>query len=289
MMRCAATGVAALAAGALVVGSAAAERVVPQHRVAQSGQVRADLFYEKHIWEPSSYRLLNPRIRISRAGRMLFQERVPVHRKGEPEYPVVPQLKSRDSFIVRDLDGDGEPEIALLVNWYGTYCCTWLRIYRFDARRGAYAGATHFWGNLRATPTLRDLDQDGRFEFISSDGRFGYLGPYVAVFEPIQIWSYDRGRFRDVTSRHPGQIRADASRIWRFYLRFRGKQSVRYVLAAWAADQYRLGHEERVDAVLSDALRRGYLARRLGDFWGSDRAYPARLKRFLRKIGYIPS
>jgi hypothetical protein len=278
---------AALAIAGILVGSAAAERVVPQHRVARSGEVRADIYYEKHVWEAGISSLRNPRIRISRAGRPRFQERVPVPAGRPRDYPVAPQVETRDWFIIRDLDADGEPEVALLVNWAGTYCCSWSRIYRFDTARGTYAPVTHFWQNFQASPVLRDLDRDGRVEFISSDGRFGYLGPYVAVFEPVQIWSYDRGRFRDVTGRHPDQIRADAARIWRFYLRFRGRQSVRYVLAAWAADQYRLGRAERVDAVLADALRRGDLARRPGDFGGPPRTYAARLKRFLRKIGYI--
>jgi hypothetical protein len=276
--------VAALfAVGAALVGGAFAERVVPQHRVASLGDVQADLVYEKHFWEPGIYRLRNPRIRISRRRSQVFAERVP----GLRGYGVELWTETRDWFVARDLDGDREPEISLLANWGGAYCCTWSRIYHFNEHRGTYEGKNHFWGNFRGTPTLRDLDRDRRVEFVSSDFRFGYLGPYVAVFEPIQIWSYDRGRFRDVTWRHPAQIRADAARLWGFYLRMRGKDSVRYVLAAWAADQYRLGRADRVDAVLAEALRRGYLRWRVADFGGRARGYPARLKRFLRKIGYI--
>jgi hypothetical protein len=221
---------------------------------------------------------------------LALRERIPVPAGYPRDYPVTAAVHIRDWFVVRDLDADREPEIAVLLHWNGTHCCSWSRVYRFDPHRQQYAAVTKLWGDAGAEPVIRDLDRDGRVEFTSSDGRFGYLGPFVAVFEPIQIWSYDRGRFRDVTGRHPDQIRADAAELWRFYVRLRRrKESVRFVLAAWAADQYRLGRAERVDAVLSDAVRRGYLRRQMGDFGGSAHAYPARLKRFLRKLGYIVS
>ena len=53
-------------------------------------------------------------------------------------------------------------------------------------------------------------------------------------------------------------------------------------LASWAADQYRLGHAEKVERALRNALR----TRQLGTP-SQGRAYVRDLKRFLRAAGYI--
>ena len=62
----------------------------------------------------------------------------------------------------------------------------------------------HFWGNASSSPTMADLDGDGRPELVSTDDRFAYdFNGYAGSVRPIQIWSFARGAFHDVTRGHP--------------------------------------------------------------------------------------
>jgi len=255
----------------------------------EAGSTQATLVYRRldrfnHVdW------FTDARVRISRGGRELFSEVVPRNPRGEPEYGV---FGSAGGFAVRDIDGDGEPEVMLELNWNGTHCCDWSRIYRYDASRNTYVPGNHFWGNGSAAPKLKDLDRDGRSEFLSQDDRFAYdFDGYAGSVRPIQIWAYDRGVFHDVTRSHPDQIRRDTAEIWRLYLKYRGKRSVRGILPAWAADQYMLGRGDVVDRVLDEARTRGYLdctsaEACVGEPRSAD-GYIGAVKRLLRKTGYI--
>jgi virginiamycin B lyase len=248
----------------------------------ETGSTQATLVYRRldrfnHVdW------FTDARVRISRGERELFREVVPRNPQGEPEYGV---FGSADDFAVRDVDGDGEPEVMLELNWNGTHCCDWSRIYRYDASRKTYVPGNHFWGDGSAAPKLEDLNRDGRPEFLSQDDRFAYdFEGYAGSLRPIQIWAYDRGVFHDVTRRYLDQIRRDAAKIWRLYLKYRGKSSVRAILPAWAADQYMLARSDVVDQVLEEARTRGYLD--IGEPGSAD-GYIGAVKRLLRRTGYI--
>jgi hypothetical protein len=229
----------------------------------------------------------DPRLRISRGGRQLFAETVP---------PVDRHYRSSvvgdtSSFAVRDLDGDGEPEAMLELNWGGAHCCAWSRIYRYA--RGTYHPAVHFWGDDAASPQIRDLSGDGRPEFRSVDARFAYaFASYAGSWMPIQIWSYRRGRFRDVSRRFPAQVRRDAARVWRFYVRHRRQrgETVRGALPAWAADEYLLGRGSTVWPTLEREAQAGYLDLPKDEGFSGPRkpqAYIRQLRAFLRKLGYF--
>lgn len=117
------------------------------------------------------------------------------------------------------------------------------------------------------------------------DDRFSELTGFAGVVRPIQIWSYTRGTFSDVTRSYPKAIERDAAALWRLYLAHRGKDSVRYILAAWVADQYLLGRSGAVERALADALARGELKRR---YESEDaESYLRMVRRFLRRTGYI--
>ena len=101
---------------------------------------------------------------------------------------------------------------------------------------------------------------------------------------PIQIWSYAAGRFTDVTRRFPKQIAADAAKEWRYSLEAgRRYHERRGFLAAWAADQYLLGHKARVARTLAGAAKRGELN---GGEPASPAAFIRALERLLRSTGY---
>ena len=235
------------------------------------GSVRAQLAYRRLETFRADDRFTDARMTIWRAGKKAFAESVPQNPRGEPEYGI---FGFASSFAVRDLDGDGEPEVMLQLDWNGAHCCEWSRVYRYDRRTGTYVPRIHFWGDGAASPRLRDLDGDGRAEFLSKDDRFAYdFDGYAGSVMPIRIWSYREGRFHDTTRRFPAAIRRDAASIWRLYLKQRGKESTRGILPAWAADEYMLGRGPRAE--------RGLAASPYGD------AYVRAVRRLLRTTGYV--
>jgi len=200
------------------------------------------------------------RVLITRSGRELFREHVPLHAGLDAGSPVQGDTRS---LAVRDLDGDGEPEVMLQLDSGGAHCCAWTRVYRYDAARRRYAPVVHFWGNFSSQPTIADTDGDGRPELVSTDDRFAYdFNGYAGSVRPIQIWSYAHGRFTDVTRSHPRLVRRDAARLWGFYVKGRRSLpgSARGLLPAWAAELYLVGEGARADAELANAGRQGYLA-----------------------------
>jgi streptogramin lyase len=218
-------------------------------------------------------------LHIARNGQDLFSEAVPRLRG----YAAFSDSKS---LTVRDLDGDHEPEVVLVLNWNGTHCCFWSRIYRYDPALNTYAAHNHFWGNVGAEPVLRDLNGDRRPEFRSRDDRFTErFTSFPGSVTPIQIWSYRHGSLRDVTRRYPRLIRRDAARIWRLYLKYR-KGNARGILPAWMADEYMLGRAPLADDVLERAAARGELKRNEGFGPRGSQAYISAVKALLRRTGY---
>jgi virginiamycin B lyase len=218
-------------------------------------------------------------IRIVRRGRTLFTEDVPAWEKR-----IIGKSDAK-SLTVRDLDGDGEPEVILRLDDGGAHCCVWSRVYRYDRRRGTYVAANHFWGEYSAQPRLRDLDHDGRPEFLSQDYRFfetafGHMGSM-----PLQVWSYRHGTFNEVARHFPRLLRRDAARIWRFYRR--NTAAARLILPAWVADECRLGRAGVAYGVLEHERVRGTLERSPGVYGPRDpRGYIRAVKRLLHRTGY---
>jgi virginiamycin B lyase len=85
---------------------------------------------------------VSPRVQITRGGMPAFSEDVP---KKVNELRGFDVEGASNAVTVRDLDGDGEPEVMLTLNWGGPHCCSWSRIYRYDALRRRYVAVEHFW------------------------------------------------------------------------------------------------------------------------------------------------
>jgi hypothetical protein len=220
------------------------------------------------------------RLRILRRGRLAGEVRPrPLGFGGRVAGPLV----------VRDLDGDREPEVVLDLYSGGAHCCTSSLFFRYVRTRGTYAKATRSWGNQGYR--LVDYDRDGQPELSSRDDRFAAaFTAYAASASPIQVWHYDRGRLRIVTRRFLPRIAHDAVQLWREYARIRRSDfpEVRGFLAAWLADQALLGREEEGWRVLEAAERRGELGRGATmDGYPAGRRYLAALRSFLRRTGYL--
>jgi streptogramin lyase len=246
----------------------------------------ASLVYRREVTFRHDDWFTGGRVRISRAGKQLFSETVPTTGIGKRYgYPV---YGDSSSFHVRDLDRDGEPEVMVRLNWGGAHCCAWSRVYRFVRSQHTYVPVVHFWGDDGAIPRVRDLNRDGKPEFVSRDSRFAYVfGSYADSWFPLQIWAYRTGRFRDVSRRFERQVRGDATWLWHQYLHRRGKKDadVRGLLAAWAADEYLIGHGAEVWPALKRAASQGYLECPFQ--CGPDEAYIGDVRGFLRKTGYL--
>jgi hypothetical protein len=249
---------------------------------ASSGGVQAKLFYVKPRGEvPSSFK--NFRIQISRGGMLLVDATVPAY-PTHRDYGVQPAgYGERRSVFVRDLDGDGEPEVLLDLYWGGAHCCFWSRIYRYDTAAARYRVSLHFWGD--PSYHLGNMDADGQPEFVTADDRFAYrFTAFAFSGMPIQLWSYRSDKFTNVTRRFPKLVAKDATHQWRAYLGSRKYHETRGFLAAWAADEYSLGHSQEVERTLAGLIQHG-------DVVGSPRQDPHTfvriLKRFLRSTGYI--
>jgi len=245
----------------------------------QYGRTRATVTYQAYGRDDGVEYFSDIRIRISRAGKTLYTERLRSPVRDNAAY------SDSRSLVVRDLDGDGEAEVTILLNWNGAHCCSWSRVYRYDRRDNTFIGQTHWWGEGGSQPRVRDLNGDGRPEFVSVDDRFDEVfTAFVGSARPIRIWSYDHGRFRDVTRRYPVLIRRDAANWWRLYLRYRSNDA-RGMLPAWVADEDMLGRSAVTKPVLETALRRGYLKPPEFDLT-SARAFLRQLRRLLRRTGY---
>jgi hypothetical protein len=193
---------------------------------------------------------------------------------------------------VADLSGSAAPEVALLFYTGGAHCCFGAQVYR-QASNGRYVlAAERTFGNPPGR--IRDLDRDGRPEFVTGDNRFAYrFTAYAFSRWPLRVWSFERGRLVNRTRSHRRHVRADAARRWREYRRRRGGHfDVRGVFAGWAGDMCLLGRCQRMKRELRRGVRRGWLDSPppafigLGDAYPAGRGYARALLRFLDRTGY---
>jgi hypothetical protein len=186
---------------------------------------------------------------------------------------------------VVDLDGDGEPEVMVELYTGGAHCCFSTVFLRYDGRR--YRGVMHVWGNVGYH--LARLDENGP-ELVSADDRFAYEFTSFAQSDfPVQIWRYHHGALTDVTGDYRYAIRNDANQLWHAYLTVRTQPDcdVRGILAAWLADEYRLGLAVEGWKQIETAYRRGDVsAPRVSPFWPAGRNYLSALRHFLVQTGY---
>jgi hypothetical protein len=198
----------------------------------------------------------------------------------------------RDSSLqVRDLDGDGEPEVILDLYTGGAHCCFTSQIYSLiSAGPGGVAPTYAMKEHNFFDPgyTLTDLNGDGIPEFKSADGRFAYaISSYAGSGMPLQILRWQGGDLQDVTGEFPALIQRDSKHWWRAYRKYAGRKPPNNdfglgALAAWSADEYRLGHGDRVQRELKAALRRGWL----DGVFGSGRHTVRTLNALLSDAGY---
>jgi subtilisin-like proprotein convertase family protein len=267
------------AAGALLCWQLELSRNVVSHITMSRGAVSADLSYrETH----GSYSDL--RVAIRRHGRVAFSD--PVARVACHDCAVSGLSAIFDShpLTIRDLDADGEPEVLVDLYTGGAHCCFYTVVFRWDGQH--YRGSPILWGDPGYE--LRDLNHDGRPELVTADDRFAYTFTYYAASVlPIRILHYDHGRFVDATGEFPALVRSEAAELRSEYLKARGPEDVRGILAAYLADEYRLGRSAEGWQLVQEAYRRGDVSPPHADpIWPAGKKYLAALRRFLSRSGY---
>ena len=100
---------------------------------------------------------------------------------------------------------------------------------------------------------------------------------------PVRIYDLRAGGWQLVTKRFPDRIRKDAKANWHSFRKAGRQGEPRGAIAAWAADQFMLGHKASARRTLRRLARHGRLH---GTFPKSPRKFVHNLLVFLAKRGY---
>jgi hypothetical protein len=192
------------------------------------------------------------------------------------------------SVQVLDLEHDGRPDVVLELFSGGAHCCTIEQIFSLRPGTTTYVKTGRNFGDPGAQ--IVDLHHNGRYEFLTADDSFAYeFTDYAASGLPIQILTFGNRRFHDVTGQYPGLVAKDAAgwlRTFKSMARQHYPDSVG-VIAAWAADEDRLGHRKLVSRYLAEQLKAGHLNSALAPEAPGGAKFVVKLQRFLRRHGYL--
>jgi hypothetical protein len=284
---------ARVATGAFGGMGAAPQSTTPvtETATATGGNVRAELYYVKVVESSGFTTYVDLRLTISRDGHVVESSGPPHSGSIDGLWPGYGWKKNTKSVHVADLDGDHAPEVEVDLYTGGAHCCRMLWAYRWNGTM--YVSQAMQTGS--SGYSQRDLNHDGRPEWVTADPRFEYLfTSFAGSGVPLRIYDYRGGNFLTVTSRYPALVRKDAAQWWHFDQRQRSGPShdSRGLLAAWAADKYMLGAGAKVWPALNAALRLGHLRGPTGGSpsgrdWPTGRAYISMLRQKLREFGYL--
>jgi hypothetical protein len=187
------------------------------------------------------------------------------------------------SVSFHDLNGDGTPELVLVLWTGGAHCCYLDQIFDFSYRPAHKTEADFRDSGARPTTVNRQVilqSADDRFDYVFTD--------YADSASPVQIWQYRTSALVNATRSFPTLISSDAAHWWSRYLATRTStkdNDVRGILAAWAADESLLGDAASAKTKLQQIAAGGDLDHGSGSPKGT--AYVATLWKFLGSHGYL--
>jgi hypothetical protein len=223
---------------------------------------------------------------IAQSGTVLYDQPVTAPVCGSHCAPGAVGTKASAVHVI-DLEHTGQPNVVLDLFTGGAHCCSIEQVFTFDAGTNTYVKAEHNFGD--PGERIEDLKHDGRFEFVTADDAFAYaFTDFAASGLPLQILTFSGGRFTDVTRSYPALIRKDAA-IWLKIFKRMGREHYQDsvgIIAAWAADEYRLGKVASANRYLHQQARAGHLKSGLGASEPQGQKFVAALRRFLRRHGY---
>ena len=189
------------------------------------------------------------------------------------------------TLTVANLDGT-RPDVVLSLYSGGAHCCFVDQVFALDAS-GRYEKSQVVLGD--PTARLERLAPRGPLVFVTADDAFAYaFTDYAASGLPVKVLAFRDHHFVDVTGDYRSLIARDAARWWRA---FAATAPTHYadsvgLVAAWAADEDRLGRVAVVSRVLAAQARAGHLNSALRPMAAGGRRFIAVLDRFLRQFAY---
>ncbi len=275
MRRCL-IAILALAASALLAPSALAVT-----QTSTSGDVTATFTYAGKY---PNYTGLH--LSITKSGSVLYDAAVQSKACGKYCAPGATGAKA-SSVQITDLDDIGQPNVILSLYSGGAHCCSIVQVFTYDPGTMTYSKVEKNFGDPGAR--IEDLNHDQHFEFVTGDDSFAYaFTDYAASGLPLQILSFAGSGFRDVTNSYPALIRKDAASWLKTYRKIDHGKDIDSmgVIAAWAADEYRLGKVSATNRYLNQQARAGHLKSPLGASVPQGQKFVTKLEKFLRKHGY---
>jgi hypothetical protein len=224
-------------------------------------------------------------LQIAQAGTVFYDEPVSSKFCGTQCAPYT-GITGKSAIDVVDLEHNGQPDVVLDLYSGGAHCCTIVQIFSFDPGTMTYRETESNFGD--PTVQIVDLRHNGRFELLTADDSFAYeFTDFAGSGLPLQILTFSGGHFTDVTRSYPGRVARNAA----FWLNaFKAMAAQNYsdsvgVIAAWAADEYLLGHVTLANTYLAQQAKQGHLNSALYPK-ASGQRFITKLKRFLRSRGY---
>lgn len=200
----------------------------------ETQRVGGELVLAQLSYQKQNFAYQDLRLTVVRGGVPLVEETLPI------------ESDARNLGLqLRDLDGDGEPELTVDFSIEPPRCCSYSLIYRYAPLQNRYVPLQYSWDYQ--PPLVKDLDRDGIPEFDGFNSRFAFdfVSSYEDAAFPKQVLQYRQGEMFDVTRQYPETVRDNANRLWQEYLRRqRDNREVKGVLAAYVADKYALGEGE---------------------------------------------
>jgi hypothetical protein len=191
---------------------------------------------------------------------------------------------------LQDLDGDRTPEVLVRTFSGGAHCCTNIKIYAWRSDRFTKT-ETGFLDSQGGT--FKDLNGDGKPEFLTNDNAFLYtFSSYAGSFPPSVIYAFRNGQLEDVTRQHPKYLRTRLQDMFKTFQAIREKVDVNGLLAGYVAQKALVGEfKSGWDFMLAnyDRTSAGGLVRYddKGRESGRYPNFPAALKALLIKRGYL--
>jgi hypothetical protein len=212
---------------------------------------------------------------------------------GQPQLEQTQETTAQGAVSLEDVDADGIAEAIVEIYSGGAHCCTSHIIHRWQGDRFETidTGFRDRWGG-----SFRDLDGDGRLEFVSFDNAFLYaFSSYAGSFPPSQILALQDGQFVDVTRQYPEELRAIANQMREAVQRIQAEPAsqdeINGLLAGYVAQMILLGEYEQGWAFMLahyDRTSDWGLEIYEGDqVVGYHADFPTALKAFLIEQGYL--
>lgn len=222
-------------------------------------------------------------LRIDLNGQNLLSQVVRSRACG-PGCMTTPLGGSRSPIRVVELVPNTAPEVVLGLYSGGAHCCFIDEVYSLDPGTMTFRRTERNF--LDAGAKITDLAHNGRYEFESADARIEEAGftDFADSGAPIQIFTFTGSRFKDVTDSYPALIKTDAAKWWRAFRHDRGNG--RGLIAAWAADEDRLGNFREVRSRLATAVARHELDAPAGLSRPVAATFVQRLQGLLHRLRY---